>query len=85
MHLTGEICGAPVDAPREGRDVLIQVGDETFSPEEIDSLSVSRADWTDAARIGGFVFDHAALLALKQFAAAACLAAGAECGCAPFV
>lgn len=78
MHLTGEICGARVEARREDRDVLIQIGDETCSPAEIEALSVTRADWTGTTSLGGFVFDSTALAALKQFAAAASLAAQAE-------
>ena len=78
MHLTGDICGARVEARREDREVVIRVGDETCSPAEIDSLSVPHADLTGTTSVGGFVFDSTALAALKQFAAAATLAAQAE-------
>ena len=86
MHLTGEICGASIDARREAPDILIRIGDITCSPAEVDALAVPIADWTGTLRLGGFAFDSTALSALdstalsalKQFAAAATLAAQAE-------
>ena len=78
MHLTGEICGAGIEARSEGHDVVVRIGDSAYSPAEIDALSVASADWTETVCLGGFVFDSAALAALKQFAAAADLAAQAE-------
>lgn len=78
MHLTGEICGASIDARREGPSILIRIGDVICSPGEIDALSVPTADWMGTLRLGGFAFDSTALSALKQFAAAATLAAEAE-------
>ncbi len=83
MNLTGEICGAGVEAWSDGVDVTVQVGDETYSPDQIEALAVSHADWTGTISLGGFVFASTGLAALKRFAAAAGLAAQAECGSNP--
>lgn len=78
MQLDGEICGARVEAWGTDAHVAIRVGDETYSPSEIDALAVSHADWTRTVTVGGCVFSSAALAALKAFVTAACMAARAE-------
>jgi hypothetical protein len=78
VQLSCEILGVPVTAYGTGDDVVIEVGDTSFTPAEIHGLAVSHADWTRTATVGEFTFDATGLAALKQVAEAACLAATAE-------
>jgi hypothetical protein len=83
VRLSCEILGVPVVAHGSVSAVLIEIGGDTCSMAEICTLAISRAEISGTVDVGGYVFDAAALGALRQLAVAAYLAAYAEWSCEP--